>query len=189
MIGIISLAIFAAIGALMWFGYRVPYKYISKKYHSRALGATVGGVVVLIIFSIFFGDHIYKKWEYRQNCEKYTKRIVYDQEAYNRFFRVAKEYEHLYGKKVEKLKEDNVPVPANSSSAIFDKKDNYLYWTALLENQKSSINIKNLNNNQMIYEQMDYGGGTGGWLCKLMDFNLGRCGFGLCSSNKMGAFK
>lgn len=190
--GIITLLAFGIIGWLLFLGYILPYKLITKRYHSKLAGGIVGTLCAVLIFGVFFGDHVYKYFEFRHICATQTKNEIYDPDAYEKF------RSNVAAKNVKTIRSDElIPLMEKLGikdfdpySADFDEENQYLYYAKKrIRQDVLEQNLIDITNGKMIYMYKNYYGGTGGWLCKLMDFNLNnKCILYNCSDKGFGVF-
>lgn len=178
---------------LMIQGFRLPYKFVVKKYKSKVLGIICGALGVTFVLSIFWGDSIYNYLQYRRICMTETINNVYDQEAYERYLKTAKDRKHITLKGEELstfMNKYDIQDYDYTRGASLDKDNNYLYFVKQNKDSRHFLDnvLVNLNDKQLIREYKNYYGGRLGWFCHAFHPDGIGCGFDSCKSNKLGAF-
>ncbi|OPZ78945.1 MAG: hypothetical protein BWY78_00320 [Alphaproteobacteria bacterium ADurb.Bin438] len=132
-----------------------------------------GSLGFLIVFSIFFGDHIVKYLYIKSSCVVLNKDIVYDKKLYESYKLASKNknYKILNKEEIQNIRINlkNEYDLDEATEVVLDKKNNLLKYN-VLTNDLFISNIINLNNNELVSEYENHKFfGQGGWFCKTIN--------------------
>ncbi|OPZ78941.1 MAG: hypothetical protein BWY78_00316 [Alphaproteobacteria bacterium ADurb.Bin438] len=152
-----------------------------------------GSLGFLLVFSIFFGDHIFRRIQFNLLCGNagefvYNKKIdklfnnsykdkKVEELSLNGFYKVV----GSYGYKIN-------PSYHSFDYVFFDKNNELLYYSYNVGEYERGSKVINLKDGTTVSEQKDFSNVLCGWFFRKINIVTSGCSFGSCKYKKLGKF-
>ncbi|OPZ78947.1 MAG: hypothetical protein BWY78_00322 [Alphaproteobacteria bacterium ADurb.Bin438] len=172
MIGIMMIFVMGAVLFLHIFVTKQFSKFGEESGIKRFIFGSLG---FLIVFSLFFGDHIVKSIQFNHLCETKAKNVIYDEVAYKDFLSYEKlsKTEFLNKEKTENILSKYSFNNKNiDSGTLYEGKYIFVY---IIESGINNYKLFDMKSKKIIYEEKYPKSIQGGWLCQAVNIENGAC--------------
>ncbi|OPZ78943.1 MAG: hypothetical protein BWY78_00318 [Alphaproteobacteria bacterium ADurb.Bin438] len=139
-----------------------------------------GSLGFLLVFSLFFGDHVVKYLYIKGSCVVLNKEVTYDKKLYDEYTTHVKEinYNSYKPENEEKHKIRNIiytfDIDAENITSLRVDSKTKKWISYFIDETEGGVLVKkyklaNLDFKKVFYEDVSAWGGQGGWFCKTIN--------------------